>query len=130
MGLPHFGQQQIDDLLRRSVAEKLAKGLFVPGDAVPLDQSDEVMRRIAAERRNAEMRVGREELRGCGGRLVKLQRPPPEMRIFSPGFFAWSTTRTLRPRLPAMAAHIMPAAPAPITMTSHLFIIAVHQATC
>ncbi len=61
-------------------------------------------------------------------RLVKLQRPPPEMRIFSPGASAWSTTRTLRPRLPAVAAHIMPAAPAPITMTSHLFIIAVHQA--
>ena len=55
---------------------------------------------------------------GAVWRLVKLQRPPPEMRIFSPGAGAWSTTSTERPRLPASAAHIMPAAPAPITTTS------------
>src|SRR5580692_5161140 len=53
-------------------------------------------------------------------RLVKLQRPPPEMRIFSPGAFECSTTRTLRPRFAASAAHIIPAAPAPITTTSRL----------
>lgn len=51
-------------------------------------------------------------------RLVKLQRPPPEMRIFSPGARAWSMTRTRRPRLPASMAHIMPAAPAPTIRTS------------
>src|SRR6056297_2496536 len=42
--------------------------------------------------------------------LVKLQRPPPEMRIFSPGALAWSMTNAPGP---AWAAHIMPAAPAP-----------------
>ena len=52
--------------------------------------------------------------------LVKLQRPPPEMRIFSPAALAWSMTSTRRPRLPASMAHIMPAAPAPITTTSKL----------
>ena len=61
--------------------------------------------------------------RNCAGdapRLVKLQRPPPEMRIFSPGADAASSTSTVRPRAPAAAAHIMPAAPAPITTTSKL----------
>ena len=52
-------------------------------------------------------------------RLVKLQRPPPEMRIFSPGLAAWSMTSTDRPRRPASAAHIIPAPPAPITTTSN-----------
>src|SRR6056297_142025 len=42
--------------------------------------------------------------------LVKLQRPPPEMRIFSPGARAWSTTSVSGP---AWAAHMRPAAPAP-----------------
>src|ERR1700722_1425452 len=52
--------------------------------------------------------------------LVKLQRPPPEIRIFLPARLARSITATLRPRLPASAAHISPAAPAPRTRTSNL----------
>src|SRR5437879_3451307 len=51
--------------------------------------------------------------------LVKLQRPPPEMRIFSPAALPCSITRTRRPRRPASIAHIIPAAPAPITTTSY-----------
>src|SRR5471032_1460014 len=51
-------------------------------------------------------------------RLVKLQRPPPEMRIFLPMRSARSSTATRRPRLPASMAHIRPAAPAPRTITS------------
>src|SRR5579875_1588211 len=50
--------------------------------------------------------------------LVKLQRPPPEIRIFFPGRSAWSISTTRRPRRPASIAHIMPAAPAPSTNTS------------
>src|SRR5579883_1078336 len=50
--------------------------------------------------------------------LVKLQRPPPEMRIFLPGRSACSSTATRRPRLPVSIAHINPAAPAPITIAS------------
>ncbi len=50
--------------------------------------------------------------------LVKLQRPPPEIRIFSPACLAWSTTRTRRPRRAAVIAHIRPAAPAPRIRTS------------
>ena len=56
----------------------------MPGDAVLLDQGDEVVLGVARERRLAEMRVGREEGLGPAQRLVKLQRPPPEIRIFLP----------------------------------------------
>ncbi len=88
----------------RAVAEQLALVLLVPGDAVALDQGDEVERRVAGERRAAEVGVGRDEVRRVrSSRLVKLQRPPPEMRIFSATFAAWSTSRTRRPRWPAIA---------------------------
>src|SRR5258708_215693 len=50
--------------------------------------------------------------------LVKLQRPPPEIRIFLPTRSAWSSNTTRRPRRPASSAHIIPAAPAPRTTTS------------
>src|ERR1700758_1466706 len=50
--------------------------------------------------------------------LVKLQRPPPEIRIFFPTRSARSSTATRRPRLPASAAQKRPAAPAPRTTTS------------
>src|SRR5690606_37164944 len=56
--------------------------------------------------------------------LVKLQRPPPDMRIFLPGLLAWSSSSTRRPRAPASAAHIRPAAPAPTITTSVLSISA------
>src|SRR3954452_15607335 len=51
--------------------------------------------------------------------LVKLQRPPPEMRILRPGWALCSRRATRRPRCPATAAHISPAAPAPNTITSN-----------
>lgn len=51
--------------------------------------------------------------------LVKLQRPPPEIKIFFPGRSACSNRATRRPRLPASAAHINPAAPAPKMTTSY-----------
>ena len=50
--------------------------------------------------------------------FVKLHRPPPEIRIFSPIFRFRSSTRTDLPRLPASIAHMSPAAPAPSIMTS------------
>src|SRR5205807_7683719 len=46
-------------------------------------------------------------------RLVKLQRPPPEIKIFLPRRSACSSTATRRPRMPASMAHINPAAPPP-----------------
>src|SRR3546814_9241253 len=53
-------------------------------------------------------------------RLVKLQRPPPEMRIFSAGLADFSSSRTERPRRPASIAAIRPAAPATRMTTSKL----------
>src|SRR5258708_3544881 len=52
-------------------------------------------------------------------RLVKLQRPPPEIRILAPTLSAWSSNRTFLPRWPAVSAHISPAAPAPRMTTSN-----------
>src|ERR1700674_3767200 len=59
------------------------------------------------------------KLSGFVKTLVKLQRPPPEMAIFFPTRSECSSTKTRRPRLPASIAQKRPAAPAPITMTSH-----------
>src|SRR5438552_5617060 len=53
--------------------------------------------------------------------FVKLHLPPPEIKIFLPIFSADSITKTLRPRLPASIAHISPAAPAPMIITSDDF---------
>src|ERR1017187_7781696 len=63
------------------------------------------------------------KLSGLQCRLVKLQRPPPEMRIFLPMRSACSSTATRRPRLPASMAHIRPAAPPPRTITSKVCLI-------
>src|ERR1700757_167970 len=60
---------------------------------------------------------------GLQSRLVKLQRPPPEIRIFFPARSARSSTATRRPRLPASAAQNSPAAPAPKTSTSNGWLI-------
>ncbi len=51
-------------------------------------------------------------------RLVKLQRPPPEIRILAPGCAECSMTSTRLPRRPAVAAANNPAAPAPMTIES------------
>ena len=48
----------LDDLLRRRVAEQLTQRLFVPGDAVAMDQRDEISGRVARQRRFGEMRIG------------------------------------------------------------------------
>ena len=58
---------------------------------------------------------------GSTNRLVKLHRPPPDISIFLPGLFDFSSTRTCLPRWAAVSAHIKPAAPAPRMMTSKLF---------
>src|SRR3546814_1030932 len=57
---------------------------------------------------------------GAGPVLVKLQRPPPDIRIFLPTRLACSTTSTRWPRRPAVSAHISPAAPPPMTSASNV----------
>jgi hypothetical protein len=77
--------QHPDDLFGAVVAEQLAQRLLVPGDALPIDALDEVVLAVALQGRGGEARVLAEEVRDPVPVLVKLQRPPPEMRIFSPG---------------------------------------------
>src|SRR5438132_1668158 len=60
---------------------------------------------------------------GLTSRLVKLQRPPPEIRIFAPALSPRSISRTRLPRRPAVIAHIRPAAPAPRITTSNASIV-------
>src|SRR3954462_4581237 len=59
-----------------------------------------------------------EKLAGSVYMLVKLQRPPPDMRIFLPALLEWSMSSTWRPRAAAVMAHIRPAAPAPMITTA------------
>ena len=56
-----FGEQHRDDRARRAVAEQLSERLLVIGDAMALDQRDEVVLRVAVERRLVEMRIGGDE---------------------------------------------------------------------
>ena len=107
-------QQHVDDLLGRVVAEQLAAVLLVEGDAVALHQRDEVAAACSAPApsgRSPGCRTG--SAPAPQSRLVKLQRPPPEMRIFSATLAAWSSSSTRSPRWPAMPAQNRPAAPAP-----------------
>lgn len=55
-----------DDLLRGAVAEELAEGFLVIGDAVLLDESDEVRGGVAGEGGFGEVRVFGEEVFGAG----------------------------------------------------------------
>lgn len=64
--------QHRHDLPSRAVAEQLPQRLFVPGDAVAIDQSDEVLRPVAAQGRLGEMRVLRQEAFGRGVQVGKV----------------------------------------------------------
>src|SRR5215467_9116331 len=80
------------------------------------------MKSAGVKRARADLaKCGLAERKFCGLEctLVKLQRPPPEIRIFLPGRSERSITPTRRPRLPAVAAQNRPAAPAPRTRTSN-----------
>ena len=61
-----FAQQQIDDVLCRTIAEQLALVLFVKGNAMALHQLDKVLRAITRQRAAAEMRILADELRWRG----------------------------------------------------------------
>ena len=74
---------------------------------------------LSANRHFAKCRLAERKLSGLVCRFVKLQRPPPEIKIFLPMRSARSNSRTRLPRFPASMAHIRPAAPAPRMMTSY-----------
>src|SRR3546814_6279902 len=64
--LRRFFEEHRDDCLRRTVAEQLAERLFVPGDAMGVDQRDEIGGGVARQRRLGEMRVRRQKAIGGG----------------------------------------------------------------
>jgi hypothetical protein len=116
--LAAFLHQHRDDLPGRAVAEELPERLLVPGDAVALDQREEIPLGIAAERRLGEMRVlGEEVLRPRPG-VGEVAAPAARDEDLLAGFSAWSITRTRAPACPAVAAAISPAPPAPRTIAS------------
>jgi len=96
--------------------------LFVVGDAVAVQQLNEVLRRVARQGRAAELRVVAQEV------LVRLARVEVAVREvataaardadFSATLGAWSISNTRRPRWPATPAQNKPAAPAPMTTAS------------
>ena len=105
-----------------AVAEQLALVLLVEGDAVLLHQRDEVLRRVARQRRAAEVRVVAQEVLV---RRARVEVAVGEVAAAAAGdadllgdLLAWSTSSTFRPRWPATPAQNRPAAPAPITTAS------------
>ncbi len=75
VALFELGQQQIDDLLRRTVAEQLAERLFVIRNAVAFHQGDEIAGAVAMQRGNAEMRIARQEILGCATQIGEIASP-------------------------------------------------------
>src|SRR3546814_16382877 len=63
------------DCLRRTVAEQLAERLFVPGDAMGVDQRDEIGGGVARQRRLGEMRVRRQKAIGGGVDVGEVAAP-------------------------------------------------------
>lgn len=61
-----LAHEHVDDLLRGAVAEELAQGFLVPGDAVAFDETDEVGGRVTGESGLGEVGIGGEEVVGAG----------------------------------------------------------------
>ena len=74
-GLGHLGQQHGDDVLGRAVAEQLAKGLFMPADAMAFNQSDKILRAVARQGGFGEMRVLADEMAGAGVQIGEIAAP-------------------------------------------------------
>ena len=61
-----LGEEEVEDVVGGARAEELAESFFVPGDAVLLDEGEEVERGVAGEGGFGEVRVGGEEVFGGG----------------------------------------------------------------
>lgn len=57
-----FYFEQVRDFAGGAVAEELAEGFLVVGDAMFFDERDEVRRRVAGQRGFGEVRIGRDEV--------------------------------------------------------------------
>jgi len=81
-----FIQQKGEDLFRAAIAEQLPQRLFMPGDAVPFDQRQEIARSIAAERRLGEVRIGRNIAIGRGLNVGEIAPPATGNQDLAPRF--------------------------------------------
>ncbi len=77
VGAGAFGEQQVEDVVGGAVSEKLAKGLFVPGDAVLFDEGEEVLRGEAGERGLCEVKIGGEEVFRAGVEVGEVATASP-----------------------------------------------------
>ena len=75
-------------------------------------------RAASAECRNLPLGPNAATMPRASQSWVMLHRVPPDMRIFTPGFFPFSSSSTRRPRSAAWIAAISPAAPAPMMIAS------------
>lgn len=91
---------------------------LVIGNAVLLDQRDEIPGGVALQRGDAEMRVGRKKIGRLDEAVGKIAAPAAGYKDFLPNLLLPSRMSTRLPRLPAVMAHIKPEAPPPITTTS------------
>ena len=115
-------------------ASRTSMALFETGNILPVSStlvstpSDSIFRITSsgesaakADRRNLPCRRPNASAMPRASQLwVMLQRVPPDIKILTPIFVFFSRTKTRRPRTPALAAAINPAAPAPTTITFHL----------
>ena len=79
------GHQHVDDLARGAVAEKLAEGLFVVGNAVAFHERDEIRLRVASQRRDAEARIARDEILRRGVDVGEIAASPARDADFLAG---------------------------------------------
>lgn len=101
--LMQLAHQHVDNGARPPIAEELAKRLFVPGDVVAGQTVQKILRAKACGADLAKCGLAEMKFAGAVWILVKLHRPPPDMRTFSAGLAAWSMTSTRRPASPARA---------------------------
>lgn len=74
-------------MLGERVTTEISQNLLVISDAVALDECDEVARRIARERRTAEMRVTRKKRFGARVDVSEVAAPAPRNPYFLAEFF-------------------------------------------
>ncbi len=95
-----FIEQHRDDLLGRAVAEQLPQRLFVKGDAVFFDQRDEISRRVAAQRRFGEVRIGRDIAFRHRSDIGEIAAPAAGNQDLLPHFIGMIDDQYPRPGLP------------------------------
>ena len=73
--LGHPADQEVDHLPGRALEEELAQRALTPGDAGLVQQGDEIGRRVAAEGRDAEPGIVREEAGGMDAEVGEVAPP-------------------------------------------------------